>query len=160
MPFALAQHGRGTGYNPKVSWAEFRYATKWALCQLMDQRLVRHLKINLIHLKPKSARAECEGIRIGDNNPRTFKVHVSNLPTHRRKTVLKLLFHELTHVKQYATGQLWDHETMPETVYNGRTYRRGKNMPIYKNQPWEKECWKSELELLERYEKMVDKPDF
>lgn len=149
MAFRFVRHGRN---RTVISGPEYRRATEWALSRLVDPWTKGRIRIDLNHRKPSGARAECEGIRHCDKSrPYQFTICISNQPVHRRKTLLKLLFHELAHVKQYVTGQLWDTVHTPVTVWKGRKYRDGKI--VHEKQPWEVDACRHELRLWDEWER-------
>lgn len=62
--------------------------------------------------------------------------------------MLSILAHELTHARQYTTGQLVYDLNRPEiSIWEGKEYNDEKIK--YENHPWEKDARKNEVILLE-----------
>lgn len=82
-----------------------------------------------------------------------FNVHVE--PTLELEEMLSILAHELTHVKQYATGQLLYDRRKPEiSIWEGVRYDDSEIE--YEDQPWEIDAVYYEELLLEEFKKTVD----
>jgi len=138
------------GSNQKVSKRELKFAAQFFAHMLMGPRLSQAVKVTINHVK--------EGALLGsacwvdDNtNPREFEININ--PKLSRKSYLQTLAHEMTHVKQYAKGEL-------KTLFNKREMRWkghyiGENDMHYFDQPWEVEAFGRELGLYLRYQKMV-----
>lgn len=62
--------------------------------------------------------------------------------------MLSILSHEMTHVKQYATGELsYNYRNADQAIWKGR-YIEEHQYP-YEKQPWEIDATKGELSLLD-----------
>jgi hypothetical protein len=86
----------------------------------------------------------------GDNNYRPKEYVVAIKPVGTRKKQLMVLAHELTHVKQYARGEMVDSARQSAVI---RWYRKPVDFdktPYY-DQPWEVEAIGRELGLYTYY---------
>jgi predicted transcriptional regulator len=71
------------------------------------------------------------------------------------ETKLSILAHEMTHVKQYATGQLlYDAKNPLISIWEGQRF--DDNEIEYDLQPWEIDAVKHEIILLKDFTKTVD----
>jgi hypothetical protein len=69
---------------------------------------------------------------------------------------LSILAHELTHVKQYVTGQLAHHKKDEDiTLWEGKEFKESKIK--YERQPWERDAVKFEVKLTQ---KLLAETDF
>lgn len=138
------------GQAKTVTNEEIEYAAQWMLKRLCGPRLAKALTVNIRMRYIKGLRGAC--IWIDDNNrPREFAVDIT--PRLTRKNILTVLAHELTHVKQYAKGELKD--------YMLASYCKWKNDVInaneldYYSHPWEIEAYGLENAIYAEYEKHI-----
>lgn len=82
--------------------------------------------------------------------PRNFLVQVSTPASLSIPKLLKTTFHELVHVKQYATGEL---QYVSDTVHmwRGKRYKNIEDMDRYWDLPWEVEAHGMEMGLAVRF---------
>lgn len=70
------------------------------------------------------------------------------------KDTISILAHELTHIKQYATGQLlYDFKNPEISIWEGKKY--DDNKIAYEDQPWEKDAVKQEVALFKQLKETV-----
>ncbi len=142
-------HVRTYGKNEKIDKKELREATKFMAGLLMSPKLLQHIWIH-IYLSDNVIvdGRECRGyIEVGDETPpRKFKIYI-DIKQGKRSQLLTLA-HEITHVKQYATGDI--------RVYNDDSFTwkneyHEENDDNYFFRPWEVESHGLEKALYETY---------
>lgn len=103
----------------------------------LDRMELIHVKFITVKDKKNDGLAWCGPTFPEDLRPVEFDIEYNDKYTDMRtREYMITLFHELTHLRQYATGQLRD-------LNNGTTNWRGKNFPADTNywlQPWEIEA--------------------
>ena len=79
-------------------------------------------------------------------NPRMFIVEIDNsIPFYDQ---LLTLAHELVHVKQYATNQLYNYSKKPAYRWRDKVYSEEM---YYSRRPWEREAYRKQLKLLSEF---------
>lgn len=79
--------------------------------------------------------------------PRQFLIEVRK--NQRVKNLLSTLAHEMVHVKQYARGALAYRGDFAKTLWKGHDHSKTD----YFDQPWEKEAYKLEQKLYDKFVK-------
>ena len=104
-----------------------------------------HVTINLTESPGWSG--ECEYVG-NEDGVRKFKTMVSTkrVNTRAKKLLVKLkdpiktIIHEMVHVKQYATNQMFDYIN-GDTKFEGKLYKNTRNYLEYWDHPWEQEAY-------------------
>lgn len=147
---------RHRGWNTDLSRSEIEYATNFFLKRLMSPQLASKLKLNIAIKDIGKFKADCtqESVIIG-TNPKEYWVNISK--TLKRRASLRALAHECVHIKQGATGQMWDYSGADAgwTRWNKRDVR-DKDW-AYKQRPWEKEAYRREKTLYNAYMRHLKK---
>lgn len=136
--------------------ARLRQAAFFFIKKLMPKK--RRLDIRIFVkkdlLKNEKMSGSCTADDFSVNNRHfDFTIHIEERLNLEDK--LSILAHELTHVKQYATGQLLYDSHNPEiSIWEGKRYDDAKI--VYENQPWEKDAVKQEIALLKEFKQTVD----
>ena len=84
-----------------------------------------------------------EAYIIGDPKLGQYLIFVSNM---NREKAIKILAHELVHLKQYETGKIVMNEERSTLTWNGKTYTVD-NLPLYENRGWELEAEREAVSL-------------
>jgi hypothetical protein len=144
---------RVSGYRPKTRNA-IRSAAIWGLEYLVGTRLASNIEIKIEMIDDLKKNEGCLGDCIWDDDnvrPRAFLIRIDSSQTPYTRMVT--LFHELIHVKQYATNELFDYQRN----LHGAARFRGKiiwpeadRIP-YKKLPWEKEANAKEKVVLKAW---------
>lgn len=140
------------GENPHINNAEVKYAANWMAALIMSPQLRKNLKITISFVKQDGVLGTTEtsyGVYEEQYNkpPRKFLVRID--PRERRASALKILAHELVHVKQFARNELRDTGHADYTKWNKQIYDQGK--VEYWDLPWEIEAYGREYGMYRRY---------
>lgn len=140
----------------KTMRARIRQAALFYIEQLMPKK--RRLDIRIFIKKDLLSKEKMSGSCTADDfsvSKRHFDFTIHIEESLNLKDKLSILAHEMTHVKQYATGQLLYDARKPEiSIWEGKRYDDTKIE--YDKQPWEKDAVKQEVALLEEFKKTVD----
>ncbi len=134
----------------KTDRKQFRQATEWMLTSLVGSRLTSHVELT-VRFVPNLGKyvGDCEWL---DDNigPRQFLIRISTRQSQNQK--LLTLAHELTHVKQFVTNQLFDYAVNSDL---SRWHRQVIDVTqyAYKDLPWEKDAYATQTPLLRAYKK-------
>lgn len=144
------------GWYPDLTRSEIEYAAHFFLKKLMPHQLVSKLKLNIQVKKVLDCKADCtqEAADIG-TNPREFWINLWK--ELGRRAALRALAHECTHVKQGATGQMWDYNAPNKTWTRWNKRDVNEKDWAYKERPWEKEAFKKEKSLYNAYMRHLKK---
>ena len=118
--------------------------------RIMSSRMYDSLEVNL-HLRDKMQ--EREGVYgtciwMDDNyRPKEFEINIDR--GMKQRLLLESVAHEMVHVKQWATGQLYDYIDGDTSRYDGKKYSKSK-MDYY-DYPWEIEAYGREAGLFVRW---------
>jgi hypothetical protein len=128
--------------------ARFRRCVLHFIQKLMPRK--RSLDIKITFVKGLNAKEKMMGSCLAEDSPPSHKHSEFTIQVDADlsfKTSLSILAHELTHVKQYAIGEMsYDYRKVEDTFW------KGKRIPAsvkYEDQPWEKDARKQELALVE-----------
>lgn len=141
-----------TGGNPKRKQWVKSLAT-FALSKLVSKRLDNRLTVKIQLAKGLIDGAGVYGdcIYLDDEcngRPREFLIRVDNAL--RLRTLLTTICHELVHVKQWATGDMWEYSTVRSTTrWKQKKIRTDKT--DYWDLPWEIEAHGREVGLFVRW---------
>lgn len=144
---------RVRGESKYITNDEVRHALKWYLGKLVGPRMASKLSISFVFAKMGDegfVNSQDLGhmIQIDDSfKPRKFRIRI--LSKARRRTILRAIAHECTHIKQYVKGELAEYE------YSAHFIRWKKKVwdeePAYWDQPWEQDAYKRQETLLDQY---------
>ena len=128
-------------------------ASEFFALSMMRKDLVENIDLDIVLAKDLAKKEGITGSIYGYCNilddrlsrPREFQIE---LCTSKRITKLLLtLAHEMTHLKQFARGQLRNFEN-GSTTWCGKTFGTKKEKKIgHYNLPWEEEAYEQELDL-------------
>lgn len=123
---------------------EVREAVKFATKELLPKEVLKNLTITIILKKEVPFYAEMD--ETGTNR---FTVWIQNKMT--KKWVLVSIFHEMTHIKQFITGQMKDlNPEGTKVIWNSRILEYDDDDPLrrdYYRAPWEVEAYGREHTL-------------
>lgn len=132
----------------KVMRGRIRKAALFYIAQLMPRKRRLYIRIFIIKdlLKNDRMSGSCTAEDFGVNKKHyDFTIHIEQ--SLNLEDTLSVLAHELTHVKQYATGQLLYDLKKPEiSIWEGIQYDDDKI--VYDEHPWEKDAVFYEEKLL------------
>ena len=117
--------------------------------ELIGSRMNLDLTVKLSGLKKEE---RCSGICewMDDSfRPREFVIHVDNVQSFLEQ--LRTLSHELVHVKQYATGELYDYQRGYWSKVRWRNKVVNSDKLKYREHPWEIEAYKNQTPLLRKF---------
>lgn len=131
---------------------ECKAAAEFAASQLMSNKLANNITVKLLFSKEQTADKGWDGFADWvDRNDRPREFIIGLDPNLSRKALLSTLFHEMVHIKQYATGQLKDYKRMKGTInWMGRLLRDNKSQA--KHTPWEREARRKEVTLYKDFQ--------
>lgn len=135
--------------HDSVVRARFRNCALYYIKQLMPRKKTLDIKITFVDGLNKNEKMT--GSCMVEDSPRNHK-HCSftiqidaGMPF---KDKLSILAHELTHAKQYATGEMsYDYRNADITIWKGEKIKNYSLIP-YEEQPWEIDASENELKLL------------
>jgi len=142
---------RITGCDNRIR-EKIRLASEWYLKHLLQKRTREKLKI-YIHLKrglatTEKVDAECIWNEdIETPRPKNFIIHIDDKLTLRQK--LLALAHEMVHLKQWATGEMYEYVRKPH-LYRWRGNTIDTRKKHYYELPWEVESHGRELGMFIR----------
>jgi hypothetical protein len=129
--------------------ARFRKAIFYCLAKLLPNKKRLDLKITFVDgLNAEEGMAgSCQVCDSPSSHKHsTFEVSIDSALSFEDK--LSILSHELTHVKQYAKGELsYNYKNADQAIWKGK-YVMEDTYP-YEKQPWEIDAAKGELKLLD-----------
>jgi hypothetical protein len=127
-------------------------AVTWYANKLMSARMVKSLSITIKLKKNLSKKDGDEGRTSWEDSnhrPKEFTIEVdANIST---REILEVLAHEMVHVKQFATGELFQYFTGKHKDlmrWHGQVIN---NDVEYWDQPWEIEAYGMQLGLITRW---------
>jgi hypothetical protein len=138
----------------KKERAKVRKAAMYFIEQLMPNKRRLDIRIfikkDLLKNEKMSGSCTTEDFDVNKRHY-DFTIHIDDALNFKDR--LSILAHELTHVKQYATGQLqFDSKNPHMSIWEGKKYDETK-IP-YDKQPWEKDAVKHEVSLLKSLNKI------
>jgi hypothetical protein len=145
------------GSNDSISREEIEYAIKWSLKRLITPQLLGRLNITVIHCFFDLVRQKAKSTAHFDdkNSPRRFELEFSKKLG--KNAFLKAVFHEITHVKQFATDQLWNYAAPSLGTCRWKKSDFKEKDLAYRDQPWEKEAFRMEINLYRAYKRHIEK---
>ena len=134
----------GTAKQQNLAYNAVRYAKK----KLMHRYRTLHIKVKLGRLYSGDD-GSCEWLET-NIRPREFKLFVTN---RNKKAMLLTIFHEMVHVKQFASGDL-KQRYKPGHVHLWKNKKYFIKETAYEDWPWEKEADELEIQLYEGFVEM------
>lgn len=134
-----------------------RRAAKWMLEELVGSRLAENLTVRLYLIKNLKKKIGQTGDCIWENEnvkPREFTVRIDSQRT--PWTRIRTLAHELIHVKQWATDEMYDY--MGSQHYGKVRFRKRiySHKMAYRKQPWEVQAYAGEGPLMLKWASETD----
>lgn len=137
------------GKPENISKKEVLYAAKFFAECMTGPRLSKNLDLMITFNKLKEAEGYCFPVDDYEKNgPRTFEIEIDKVMG--RKDILRVLAHEIVHVKQYARKELKKLEGNVAS-WNGKTLRVTGDHIQYLFLPWEIEAFGTERALVVAY---------
>ena len=147
--------------------AVVRDGARWCLSRLLCERSSAiDLRIQTIKNLKRSTRRGDGGAGIFGSSrpmrhgrfPKSFCIELDT--SYGRAQVFRTLFHELVHVRQYATNQLYDY---PDGMTRWKRMRMRDREDVtkieHKRKPWEHEAYKLETSLYAEWRASLDSSD-
>jgi hypothetical protein len=139
---------------------ELERAAQFFAAQLMDPRMVRNLEIDIEVRSNMDVDGECVD-EDGVKNPRYFTIGLKRQPLDE---MIKVLGHEMVHVKQHAKNELQSGVMVfarggltMRSKWKGEIWKpKAKECPYY-DSPWEIEAYGREVGLYQRWLARNDK---
>jgi len=135
--------------------ATIRKAAKWMIVELLGSRLATNITLRISFIKGLERRegfvGECYWT---DQNlrPRYFSIPIDREQS--RLQCLRTLAHELIHLKQFATGEMFSYASN-ENITRWRGRKIIDDDVAYNKQPWEREANRLEFDLVKAYQKAI-----
>lgn len=125
-----------------------RFAANYLVEELVGPRMNLNIEIRFGDIYTKHGiHGECEALDL-ERFPRNFIVSIDTNKNLRYQ--LRVLVHELVHVKQYARNQMYDYFTRPNyTRWNNKVINNEETG--WKHRPWEIEANGKEIPLLTKF---------
>ena len=127
-------------------------AVTWYANKLMSARMVKSLSVTIKLKKNLSKKDGDEGRTSWEDSnhrPKEFTIEVdANIST---REILEVLAHEMVHVKQFATGELFQYFTGKHKDLMRWHGQIISNDVDYWDQPWEIEAYGMQLGLITRW---------
>ena len=139
---------------PDIKKAVHFYADK-----LMSKSLIKKLRITIRFVPDLDHMAEVTWNGCNPVRPKSFLIYINSNKVRSKIRLLKALGHELTHVKQFATGELEDMEAKSLVRWKDKFYpfpdEDSKNPETYWSAPWEIEAYGRETGLYQLYKNHI-----
>jgi hypothetical protein len=130
-------------------------AARFFAAQLLHARTVQNIELDIEIVKSLDVEGEC--ISEDDHkNPRYFTIRIKRAP---REEMIKVLGHEMVHVKQYAKNELGKELAMARggkglrivTRWMGEFWSPKSKEDAYWDAPWEIEAYGREVGLYQKW---------
>lgn len=142
------------GFSPVLCHNEIYYLIWW-VGKLLLGRCAHYVTIAVKLTEIEGYRGDVE-VKDELHRPREFVIRLD--PTLKwRSTQIKTLFHEMVHVEQWVTGKMRDYES---PLFTGTRWKKrifAKGDVSYYDSPWEKEAFRKEKSLYQRYVRHLKK---
>ena len=130
-------------------------AARFFAAQLMDPRMVRNLTLDIEVRNTMRVDGECVD-EDGTRNPRWFTIGLKNQED--VEEMIKILGHEMVHVKQHAKNELQNGHVVPSRgglqIYSrwmGKIWKPKGKEDHYFDSPWEIEAYGREVGLYHKW---------
>lgn len=138
---------RTRGIPDNVPRSLCKESLKFYANELLGKRLSKNIKICLVFEKlPNVVNALCQW---EDDNHKCRSFIIIANKNLNKKTMLISLAHEMVHVKQYAKGELKDYLRSNNVKWKNRVFCL--DTVEYWFSPWEKEAYKNDKILYEKF---------
>lgn len=118
---------------------------------LLGGRSARHITLDIKLTKDLKQKTGAYGFcQIMDDvdKPREFELEIDASTKHDVSQILTWIAHECVHLKQFVLGELYDYE---DNTVQWKTKRYKLHMD-YDDMPWEREAYRLETKLYEKWE--------
>jgi len=139
---------KGLSSLPKEEQTHIKSLIQYVLDRFFTKRLQNNLEIHLVFDKDLFQRERIYGDCIWEDQhykPREFTVRIDS--SQKLKMILNTLAHELTHVKQWAKGEMFELQ-LQRKVYRFRKEDFNTRNMDYWDLPWEVEAHGRAVTLL------------
>lgn len=140
------------GKSPKITKQELKKATRFFGSKLLRKDTYNQIDLEIILTKPEDGfDGFCEW-SVTNYRPKDFLITINNKKC--KKTILKILAHEMVHLRQFTTNQLFQY------YYNDERMRWKKDIMSlddvkYNDRPWEIEANELEEVLYNEYIELI-----
>ena len=118
---------------------------------LVGGRFARHITVDIKLTKDLKKKTGAYGFcQIMDDvdKPREFEIEIDASTKHDFRQILTWIAHECIHLKQFVLGELYDYE---DNTVQWKTKRYKLHMD-YDDMPWEREAYRLETKLYDKWE--------
>ena len=126
------------GKQDKICNAELKFATAFFAQYLMGNTLAKSLYITISFSdQGDNTDGRCLPVDLFEKSPRVFYLGIN--PKMSKTKILKILAHEIVHMKQYVKRELsvgWK-----TASFKGEKFALGESLEDYFNWPWEIEAF-------------------
>jgi len=128
-----------------------RKAARWFGSALLSKRLLKNIELTIYMNRTMPDKGECECL---DDNvaPRRFAIYLSTKQTIFCQLIT--LAHEIVHLKQFATNQLFDYANDNNLTRWNKSIINVNDF-AYRDLPWEKEAYKLQRPLTRSYKQWL-----
>jgi hypothetical protein len=142
--------------HPNLSRTETKELVQFFADKLITKTKQKNMIINLVY--------DMDGEEIGSDKGQTlwewydtgrknkFTIHIN--PKLSKSAAMKVIAHEMVHVKQYAHGELYDYQNNSKVRWMGKVYDEDEF--DYWEQPWEVDAYGREVGLVIYYKEHID----
>ena len=140
------------GKSKELTNSETRHLVKWVGKYLFKEKLFDKIKLRIIFGNEFSHYGWCDWVD-HHTRPREFEIYV-NIDRQGKHGQMKTLIHELTHVHQWAIGNLKYDFDKERELWKNKQYKYDSTLSKYKKYrytPWEEEARINEQFLFRHY---------
>tara|TARA_Y100000592_G_C5299020_1_gene234572 strand:+ start:154 stop:615 length:462 start_codon:yes stop_codon:yes gene_type:complete len=126
-------------------------AAYYFVYELVGGRFARNITVDIKLTKDLKQKTGAYGFcQIMDDvdKPREFELEIDASTKHDVSQILTWIAHECVHLKQFVLGELYDYE---DNTVQWKTKRYKLHMD-YDDMPWEREAYRLETKLYEKWE--------
>ncbi len=126
-------------------------AAYYFVYELVGGRFARNITVDIKLTKDLKQKTGAYGFcQIMDDvdKPREFELEIDASTKHEISQLLTWIAHECVHLKQFVLGELYDYE---DNTVQWKTKRYKLHMD-YDDMPWEREAYRLETKLYEKWE--------
>ena len=126
-------------------------AAYYFVYELVGGRFARNITVDIKLTKDLKKKTGAYGFcQIMDDvdKPREFELEIDASTKHDVSQILTWIAHECIHLKQFVLGELYDYE---DNTVQWKTKRYKLHME-YDDMPWEREAYRLETKLYEKWE--------
>lgn len=143
-----------TGSRSKKLIKELTEAAEFFALQLMDPRMVRNITLDIEVVDKLEVNGECVN-EDDTKSPRWFTITLKRKP--KDDDIIKVLAHEMVHVKQYAKNELSKQFRLATggirlgSKWHGEWWKPSSKEDGYWDAPWEIEAYGREVGLIHKW---------